>query len=571
MSKITEYTRVNSYEQGDVLLIDGTNGTRTLPVEKAGIGLDPTFTQTGKAADAKETGDKLGALKSDIDNLNEFAGGIAPNLLQNTASNTTANGITYTINSDGTVTVNGTATATGQLPIGSVSLPVGNYRISGAPDPAVSGCQIRVVVGSTVRDITEDYVIHRTSNNPIAIYVRISSGAVCDNVVFSPMVCDVSYTGEYVKYGSTAIPKTAQELVDQNNEVIAEMTGYVKPNLLKNELYSLTANGVAFTVNDDKSVTAVGTATALTFLKMPITLQPGSYVVTGCKDGSVSTFHIMAVFGSDIKYDYAEAERRITFTFDTETSGDIYIRITSGTTVNYTFYPMVRDISIYDPTYAPYGEYAIFRSLKQSVNMTPFSWTGKKMNVIGDSIVQGSYGNFVNVIRDILNLSTARNYGVGGSCLASSAADSDYPPAVLRYTNMDTDAQIIVVHAGTNDYSAQIPLGPDDSTDITTFNGALNVMMSGLRDMYPTALIIFDSILHRFNDGSLPIKASQYRACIEDRCNANHMIFYDAYKYSGFDFVKGYYDHILTPDGLHPNQAGANILGRKLAGFINWQ
>ena len=199
-------------------------------------------------------------------------------------------------------------------------------------------------------------------------------------------------------------------------------------------------------------------------------------------------------------------------------------------------------------------------------------WYGKKINVIGDSIVYGSYGNFVNVIKDILGLSVARNYGIGGCCLAKETDEdynSKYTPVVSRYMEMDNDADIIVMAVGTNDASHQIPLGNSTSTNEYEFNGALNIVLDGLREKYPDKLIIVTSILHRFNDNSLNV--NQYRQAIEERCNAKHIVFYDSYKYTGFDFAKGYYDKILTSDGLHPNQKGADILGRKIAGFINWQ
>lgn len=85
MSKITEYTSVNAFDSGDVLLKDGTNGTKTIPVESAAseflrLGgqnakneqietalrnfeeyvaalIDPTLTQKGQAADAKVVGE----------------------------------------------------------------------------------------------------------------------------------------------------------------------------------------------------------------------------------------------------------------------------------------------------------------------------------------------------------------------------------------------------------------------------------------------------------------------------------------------------------------------------------
>lgn len=198
-------------------------------------------------------------------------------------------------------------------------------------------------------------------------------------------------------------------------------------------------------------------------------------------------------------------------------------------------------------------------------------WNGCKANFIGDSIVYGSYGNLVGKIAERLGLSVARNYGIGGSRMARTQYDSQYTPVVLRYMDMSDDADIIVVAAGTNDYSTQVPIGDPDSTDMTTFNGALNTIMDGLRKKYPDKLVVFTSILHRYNDKSLPITVDRYREAIAERCEAKHFVFYDSYRYSGFDFAKDYYAKVLTDDGLHPNEKGVEILARKIAGFLNWQ
>ena len=198
-------------------------------------------------------------------------------------------------------------------------------------------------------------------------------------------------------------------------------------------------------------------------------------------------------------------------------------------------------------------------------------WEDKKANFLGDSIVEGKKGNFVNVVANYLSLSKANNYGIGGSRMASSDIDATLTPVCKMYDTIDEEADIIYVAAGTNDYSGQIPLGEENSTDITTFNGALNVTMQGLRNKFPTKLIIFANILSRYTDknDTLPIKCNEYRTAIKNRCYDNHIIFYDSYKYSGFDFSNGANE--LTADGLHPNQIGADILGRKISGFINWQ
>lgn len=512
---------------------------------------------------------EVGDLKSDLTPINIALDAEYPNLWNCNYSDDVANGITFKKQSDGTYRVSGTATALFYKQQ-SVTLPAGRYSVNGFTGGASGTYHIMITgTGSTFYQ-TNGWIansINLASETTLTLIMRVMSGTTLD-VIFKPIIADASYKNafDYIEYGKAFFPKTVNAKINE----VEGLTGYTKPNLFNNTISNTSANGLTFIVNADKSVTVTGTSTALSAPNSKCTLPKGKYVLSGCNDGGSQDWHIMLIRADNsIIYQYNGVEKTFEVTSETETV-TLYIRVLANKTIDTTFYPMIRPSTVYNPTYAPYGEYQVYKPIQQLIDYTQFNWSGKKMNVIGDSIVQGSYGNFINVIRDILCLSEARNYGVGGSCLASSSADSQYPPSVLRYANMDTDAQIIIVHAGTNDYSAQIPLGDSDSEDITTFNGALNVMMNGLREMYPTALIIFDSILHRFNDGALTIKASEYRQCIEDRCLANHVVFYDAYKYSGFDFVKGYYDHILTSDGLHPNQTGANILGRKLAGFIRW-
>lgn len=520
-------------------------------------------------ADAAEVAE----LKSAINDLNDFAGAIYPNVLKISGNNGTNYGITFNFH-DGKVTLNGTTTGAGAVKIGNI-IPVTTspLHVSGIPSSASqSTFGIRCIHGSTIVDRYADWTISSlVVGDTYDVYLKFSSGYTFNNLTLELMATE-NYEGEFVPYGKHVIVETAQQMVDNALADVDAITGYERPNLFNNTISPQTINGLTFTVNADKSITVTGTATALSAPNVKFTLPRGKYILNGCNGGSTQTYHLAILKAGSSTFSaiqYEGIEKTFEITEDTQEI-TLYVRVLSRATVNDTLFPMVRSASVYNPTYAPYGEYQVYKPIQQLIDYTQFNWSGKKINVIGDSIVAGSYGNFIIPIRDILCLSEARNYGVGGSCLASSSADSQYPPAVLRYTSMDTDAQIIIVHAGTNDYSAQIPLGDANSTDITTFNGALNVMMAGLREMYPTALIIFDSILHRFNDGALTIKASQYRECIENRCLANHIVFYDCYKYSGFDFVKGYYDHILTSDGLHPNQVGANILGRKLAGFIRW-
>lgn len=75
MAKITEYPEAQSFDAGDVILKDGTGGTKKMTVEtlKTLIApeVDVTLTQEGKAADAKATGSKITDIRSSV-NLNKI-------------------------------------------------------------------------------------------------------------------------------------------------------------------------------------------------------------------------------------------------------------------------------------------------------------------------------------------------------------------------------------------------------------------------------------------------------------------------------------------------------------------
>ena len=144
--------------------------------------------------------------------------------------------------------------------------------------------------------------------------------------------------------------------------------GYQRKNLLKNTAVSQTINGVAFTVNEDGSVTVNGTATqTFTFLinswsdTIPDFLRGSKLTVSGCPDGGQLDSYRIAVhiktsdtsawagIGADIG-------NGVTFNFnDTHKIARVVISVNSGVAFNnLTFYPMLRYAEITDETYEPY-------------------------------------------------------------------------------------------------------------------------------------------------------------------------------------------------------------------------
>lgn len=205
-------------------------------------------------------------------------------------------------------------------------------------------------------------------------------------------------------------------------------------------------------------------------------------------------------------------------------------------------------------------------------------WAGKKINYNGDSITQGIgtlRTGYVKVVNQLLNFGVVRNYAIGGTRLAHTTDEVNC--MVDRISDMDTDADIIFIMANTNDYASQIPIGTSDSADISTYKGALNTIFNWLRTTYPTQPIIISTMLRRkvnYDGGGqpLPITIEQYAEAVRERTLAYGFILYDAYNLSGMDFRTTPIDGTgVSDDRLHPNEAGAQALGRKIAAFINAQ
>lgn len=219
--------------------------------------------------------------------------------------------------------------------------------------------------------------------------------------------------------------------------------------------------------------------------------------------------------------------------------------------------------------------------------------TGKKAVFLGDSITFGSGTDgtniYPNLLKTILGLTTITNYGIGGSTISNVsgvAVDVDPYPMVDRYTSMDSDASIVVLFGGTNDYgrginpdsnvpgsSAMHPLlGTISSTDKTTFYGALNVLLEGLIAKYPSALIVGVLPLHRYRDDFLNTRSLK----LVDYVNAERAAYekygipvLDLYAGGSFYPTNAAHKTAWAPDGLHPNSTfHQKVLAPRLANFI---
>ena len=212
-------------------------------------------------------------LKKEIDKTSTLQGqNLIPYPYDGTEGNT--NGITWTVNDDGSVTANGTASKEALYSLiypynlsTMKSLQLGNtYIISdGLTDEQHTNVGYMQLVrydknnptnwkyGVSSMKGTEIYTANDENTLQYGIRLIIRNGATANNITFKPMLEVGTMSHEYQP---TTISNTSlnERLSDQQGQNLIPYP-YYRPD-------SYTNNGITWTVNEDGSVTANGTATA---------------------------------------------------------------------------------------------------------------------------------------------------------------------------------------------------------------------------------------------------------------------------------------------------------------------
>lgn len=151
---------------------------------------------SGAVYEVKENVDNLETLTTDNRAaLIEIIDSGAKNKLNHSTTTQTLNGITFTVNSDGTIVANGTASSSAIIRLNyfsNLSLPNGNYVLSGCPSGGSANSyrlDITRSPGSSLNDIGNSVAFTvGGSYTPNEIRLVILSGTVCNNLTFKPMI-----------------------------------------------------------------------------------------------------------------------------------------------------------------------------------------------------------------------------------------------------------------------------------------------------------------------------------------------------------------------------------------------
>ena len=210
---------------------------------------------------------------------------------------------------------------------------------------------------------------------------------------------------------------------------------------------------------------------------------------------------------------------------------------------------------------------------------------GTKINFLGDSITEGagtsSHDKMYTMLIEREYGAICQNYGIGGTRIArqknASAEEKFDRDFVSRVPEMDADADIVVVFGGTNDFGhGDAPIGTMSDRTPYTFYGALHCLYTALIEKYPGVPIAVLTPLHRITEDiptgdnkPAPVGTlKEYVNIIREVAEYYSLPVLDLFKESGLQPKIPIIQQKYVPDGLHPNDAGNEILAHKIAHFL---
>lgn len=204
---------------------------------------------------------------------------------------------------------------------------------------------------------------------------------------------------------------------------------------------------------------------------------------------------------------------------------------------------------------------------------------GRRIIALGDSITEGvgtsAPDRAYPAVLARLTGAEVLNYGVGGTRYAP--VSDEINPAwaedfIRRVDRLPEWADLILVFGGTNDFGhGGLPLGTFADRTPDTFYGACHTLYTRLIRKYPASRIVILTPLHRLSENDTVNERGQVRAPLASYVRAEGEVaahyalpVIDLYREGGMQPAVEEWRVRYMPDGLHPNDAGAE----RLAAFI---
>ena len=162
------------------------------------------------------------------------------NFLENTGVSNTSNGVTFTINDDKTILVDGNndGTANSRFIINNYSLKAGTYILNGCPSGgssttyrlAIQKTSDWSILGLDTGSGSEQFTIDEATNIQVAIFIQ--KGQTISNLLFKPMIRLSSIIDDtYEQYGVMPSPDYRSKIENLEGKNIFDISKYVDTSL----------------------------------------------------------------------------------------------------------------------------------------------------------------------------------------------------------------------------------------------------------------------------------------------------------------------------------------------------
>lgn len=313
------------------------------------------------------------------------------NLLKYPYDNTTktANGIIFTDNGDGSVTIKGTATTNSYFSFHDnadgrrLNLPTGTYKLIIKGIDKVKG----LLISNSCSAENDKIFTVTDGNNEVWCFIEVPKDIAINETIY-PMIQSTTYQNEDYEPYVGEIPSPNTEYPQEIRSVVNPVVKIHGKNLLYVKMINCTINGIEFVPRADGTLAINGTATANTTytIKKDYALKAGTYSIKGCKAYYRTENGKSGWFGTD-NNTFAVA------TFDSDVKLNILVYIPTGTTMSAILKPMLAKGNI-EREYEQYKEQIV--NLPYTLNAIPVK-NGGNITIDGQQYI----ADYVDVERGV--------------------------------------------------------------------------------------------------------------------------------------------------------------------------
>lgn len=174
------------------------------------------------------------------------------NMFKTLPKTTTLNGITFTNTGDGTIAVNGTATAVTYIVIGTFTFDDNSYALSGCPENGGNDKYSIYITNTSdwsqiAQDLGEGDIFNNANGKTGEVRLRIANGYTCNNLIFKPQL-EIGEKTEFTAYfNDDILIKEGQNYKSIKQSISVFKTGYLN-SVDANDIKGTNNNG-AYAVN----------------------------------------------------------------------------------------------------------------------------------------------------------------------------------------------------------------------------------------------------------------------------------------------------------------------------------